>query len=283
MQFRSALTAVPIREAKQLVIVGQAWKSQDEAEAAGLRAKHALALALASLRMGADLGDKKRGSFLYRAALQMIEQQFAVRALNDVHGLMTYEADPAPRFASVEPPSILRTMQPARFVRALERGYASGHVPTESEFLAIELYNGSFFERSPRARFLTLVMAVAALIELPDRRQEAQEHVSLLISQTRDSATLTQREKDSLIGALRWLLKESIRRSGMRLAEERLGNREYMELSAAAFFDHCYDRRSRMVHGGGVRGDEPIVGATGASLGTFVADLIGGYHLGFDA
>jgi hypothetical protein len=126
-------------------------------------------------------------------------------------------------------------------------------------------------------------MAIEALLKPGDRRPEAREHVETLLAHTRDSEVLTPQEKSSMLGSLRWLLQESISLTGRQLALARLGERKYMNLPPGRFFGHCYDLRSQLVHGMGVRGDEAIVGTTAASLEVFVADLLAGFRIGFDA
>jgi hypothetical protein len=85
---------------------------------------------------------------------------------------------------------------------------------------------------------------------------------------------LSAEEKRSLVGGLRELRRESISSAGRRLAAERLGERTYMEMPAAKFFAHCYDLRSRLVHGGEPRPSRQEVGSAAAALGVFVSELL---------
>ena len=270
-----------IKDARDLVVTGESWDSEQDAREVGMRVKNSMMLALSTLRTGADFGDRRRGSFFYPAGLKMLERQTGERVLNDVHGLMTFTSHPPPRFAPMSA-SIERTIQPDRFLAAFERAYQTEYTPTEAESLAFELYNASFFERTPRTRFLTLVIAVEALLQPKERGPKAMAHVRYLIEQTQDSDALTDTEKASLTGSLSWLLHESISQTGRNLAAERLGERTYMELPAPAFFSHCYELRGDIVHPSGVKRDERIIDSTAATLQTFVADLLAGFRIGLD-
>jgi hypothetical protein len=174
-------------------------------------------------------------------------------------------------------------MQPDRFLRLFRRAYDLSWAPSERESLAFELYNESFFEKSPRARFLALVIAVEALLDPKPRGSTAAEHVQQLIDMTNASENLTESERNSIVSSLRSLRNESIAHAGRTMAQSRLAPREYMGMSAQNFFRHCYALRSKMVHGAGVRDDEPVIGSTAASLQTFVADVLAGALVGFDA
>lgn len=130
-------------------------------------------------------------------------------------------------------------------------------------------------------KFLCLVMAVEALLEPPPRSADARGFIDQVLRDL-SASDLADREKQSLAGSLRWLLKDSISSSGRLLARERLAGRLYDEMEPDKFFNLCYDLRSKLVHGHGVRGDDPIVGRTAATMELFVADLLAGYRIGFD-
>ena len=123
------------------------------------------------------------------------------------------------------------------------------HELTNRERLSLDLYNASFFEISPHARFLTLVMAVEALLEPEPRPDPVRAHVEELIRLTEMSGALPQNQKESLCGSLRWLLNESIGQAGRRLAREHLGAKTYGGLSGPQLFTHVYTLRSNLVHG----------------------------------
>jgi hypothetical protein len=145
---------------------------------------------------------------------------------------------------------------------------------SKRERVSFDLYNAAHFEKSERARFLTLVIAVEALLEPESRSLVAREHVTELIQITKNSQSLSNTERNSLIGSLNWLRNESIRGTARKLVEKRLGKREYMDLPAPMFFLKCYDLRSKIVHNGYWKGQPQSIGKYVAILETFVADLL---------
>ena len=95
-----------------------------------------------------------------------------------------------------------------------------------------------------------------------------------LIEKT-ELSDLEQREKDSVLGSLRWLKKESISQAGKRLVAARLGaEARYQDLSPPEFFAKCYTLRSNLVHGNKPFPSFEEVGALSAPLEVFVSDLL---------
>jgi hypothetical protein len=264
-----------IKDSEALVFKSEGWPSQEEAESASDRYSNALMLTLARLRIGADFGDRAPKSAFTRAGLAMIEAQNGCRVLNDVHGIMFYESDPAPRFVSFGA-NLLRGMSQDHFEKVFSQALANPRQLSPRDRLALELFNASFFQKTSDSRFLMLVMATETLIEPGPRSLVAADHVETLIRLTEGSEILSSEEKASLLGSLRWLRSESINQTGRKLAIARLGKRRYMEQSAPAFFSQCYSLRSRLVHGVHPFPTQAEVGNVVAQLEVFVSDLLSG-------
>lgn len=203
----------------------------------------------------------------------MLEQQLQAKVLDDVHGLVTYQDPPRTRFVRAEVTATgIKSVE--TFLTDFDALFHANPVFPPKQELAIDLYGASQFEASTCARFLTLLVAVEALLEPCDRSPGAQELVRSLIEQTAGS-NLPNAEKDSIVGSLNWLFKESIRKSGGRLAQEVLGQTQYGGTSASDFFTYCYDLRSQLVHEG--RFDDPDTDLLGLcnELERFVVALLG--------
>jgi hypothetical protein len=56
--------------------------------------------------------------------------------------------------------------------------------------------------------------------------------------------------KQSMLGTIQWLRKQSISQTGRDMAQSLLGNKEYLQMNAEQFFSHCYNIRSQIVHTG---------------------------------
>jgi hypothetical protein len=97
-------------------------------------------------------------------------------------------------------------------------------------------------------------------------------HVQSLIEATEQSG-LGKSETDSIKGSLSWLFNESIGQAGRRLAKT-LEPRRYKDEAPAAFFTHCYEMRSGLIHGIHPLPTRNEIDAWAAPLEVFVANLL---------
>jgi hypothetical protein len=217
----------------------------------------------------------KLGEWL-QMELAMLEQKLGQRVLNDVHRLMVFESEPPPLFAKLGPPSLIRGIPRERFEKVFLYAIAHPSEISNRERLSLDLFNSSFFQRSAGARFLSLVMAVEALLRPCARSRAATEHVEHLTNLTRESESLLASERDSLLGSLRWLLQESINQTGRRLATERLGAHTYMDRDPVRFFSYVYNLRSQLVHGSTSYPSHDVISSVVAALEGYVSDMLSG-------
>jgi hypothetical protein len=138
---------------------------------------------------------------------------------------------------------------PRKLIDTFQREYAHTRHLTEQQVLAIEIYASSFFDVSPRSRFITLVTAVEALLEPLKRANEVEALVEEFKDKTRQS-TIDQSTRDSIIGSLDRLGHESIGQAGRALASRLIPDESFDGQSSADFFTRCYDLRSRILHRG---------------------------------
>ena len=273
---------VPLSKSRDIVLRGGGFGNEHAALALAYKLRDALSVTFARLDMGADFGGSARRSFFTRHGLAMIEESTGQRALNDVHGVLAFEEEPSPRFISMGPSQLIRTMQPDRFECVLAAALDLADAIPERESLAFELYHASFFESGSRSRFLTLMIAIEALLEPELRSEVSRLHLASLVEATRTAPNLTSDEKKSLEGALRSLGNVSTRAKARRLAEARLGDRLYDSVPGLKFYERCYALRNRMVHGGR-HAEESETGHLAANLEVFVAHLLGHRLLHVDA
>lgn len=260
-----------IHEAEQIALRGGRYATAEDAQRAGEQWLSRLQVALARLRVGADFGLRSPRGGVTEHGLRWFEAMVGQRMLADAPGVLVFECDPPPRFASVSAEAAVG--KPVdRFMRFIEAGSDRNVVLGEREKLAFDLFSASFFETSADARFLLLMMAAETLIEQEQRPEEVRAHVARLIDATRESALATD-QVESLLTSLEWLKLESIGHAGRRLAGS-LGGREYMAEPAPRFFTRCYELRSQLVHGYFPRPEPGEVGTRAASLEGFVGDLI---------
>jgi len=259
-------------EAVDLVVRGGTYETAEQAEEAATRWEARLRVAFAELRIGADFGRRAPTGGFTPYGLKMFESS-GQRPLNDAHGIMVFECEPPPVFVAMGVEG--RVGKPGKeLLQRVAAAANAGVVETsERNELAFDLYSASFFQPSPDARFLMLMMALETLIEQEPRGQEAAAHVAQLVKATENAEDLSAEERESLLGALRMLRQESVGAAGGRLAAS-LGERTYMEEPAARFFRRCYEIRGALVHGHYPRPDRDVVGARAANLEGFVGDLL---------
>ncbi|MBY0572953.1 MAG: hypothetical protein K2P84_04685 [Undibacterium sp.] len=278
---RTGQDNLPIQESDQLVLVGSGYQTESEANTSGSRLQNALMVALARVRVGADFGHRAPKGIFTDHGFKWVEEQIGPRVLNNFHGLITFQSEPRPCFVSVEP-QMTRGANPEIFMSTLAQAIALQLQIPERVFLAYTLFNASFFQPSTDARFLFLVMSIEALLEPALRSTAAQNHVEMLIKQTK-SSSLPVEELNSILGSLHWLRRESINQAGKRLTTERLKGRVYGDKAASEFFSFCYQMRSNLVHGNFPVPTFEEVGRVAATLEIFVSDLLTGPFLGYPA
>ncbi len=270
-----------ILTAKELVLTGDGYASENDAKRAGERSQSALMVAFARHRVGADFGLRSpKGSFT-DFGLTMLQQELGQRVLNSEHGLMVFATEPKAKFASINATPV-RGVDPERLRTAFSNASKANPEFSDREAVAFSCFNASFFRQTADSRLLLLMMAIEALIDLRPRSDAAIAHVESLILQT-ELAPLSANERASMIGSLRWLSNESISQAGRNLSIERLGARLYKDLPSDKFFTHCYGLRSALVHGSIPYPSFEEVSNTVGHLEVFVADLLTVRFLGMPA
>jgi hypothetical protein len=271
---RSAAPETPIDESDTLILQSEGWPSEDQAQLAGAAAADALLRALARLRVGVDTGLRAPGGGGFtKVVLDEMWEKHGIRVMNERNGLVVFETDPPPAFSSFSASGI-RVIPGEQFSSALAAALSMDRPLPVQERVALDLFNASFFQVSADSRLVLLVMAIEVLLEPGPRPRRPLGHVRLLLALTRWSPFLAESDRQSLLGSLKWLKDESIRQAGIRLVTKRLPDKAYLGKSPKKFFDHCYELRSRLVHG---RLPLPQQGETGnaaATLEVMVSDLL---------
>lgn len=249
------------------------FDSEEDAFNTGKRVKDSLLLSGIKLRMGLDAGRDKARSWLGISVKDMMLKEHGVRIIDDIHGLSVYSEEYPILTGSASGVVIFSPIDAENFTSMLSVLYQRMPEISDKVRLSLELYAASHFEKSDRARFITLVLAIEALLEPKKRKNSAKEVVDGLIKYAKDSQ-LDDQVKNSFIGSLKWLYKESISYSLQEMAENYLIDRKYGDKSAKNFIKHCYDVRSKLVHNGRVDVEEANIGTLAAQLNLFLSDLL---------
>jgi hypothetical protein len=259
-------------DSDHLAIMGKGYLTEEEAWAAAGRWRGIVEKGFAWINLGADFGDRAPGGGFTGEGIRAMEEELGQRVIDDMPWASVFGCEPCPRFVRFGPVKGTAVKQPEGFFDAVAAAERLGLSVSERQRLAYALYSASFGQPSPDARFVMLVMAVEALIELEPRSQAARAHVDKLIADT-GAADLPENEVNSMLGALKWLRDESIRSAGKRLAAG-LGERRYRDEPPELFFVRCYDLRSRLVHGEVPRPSGSELDERALGLERFVSDLL---------
>ena len=127
-----------------------------------------------------------------------------------------------------------------------------------------------------------LAMALEILIDQQDRSGQITNYMNDFIGSIRADKEIPENEMTSVITGLKNLKRESVGQAGRRLVQEKLGDREYMDMSARKFFSFCYKIQSNLIHGNIPLPDKSLVGNAAANLQKMVADLLSGPLLDFE-
>jgi hypothetical protein len=269
----SCLDGKSISEGQQLVLSGGGFTSKEDAANVGKQLKDSLLLGGVKSRIGIDVGKDTAISTMGPDVKNNIFDKYGVKFIDDVHGLMIYSEEHPVQISSVSSPTLYSPANAEKFTNLVSALFCANPVLSDKVRLSLELYGASHYETSSRARFITLVIATEALIEPRDRDVMTRKTVYGLIKQVMNSG-LGGKEKDSLIGSLNWLYKQSISQALREMAERYLLDRQYANLIASKFISHCYDIRSKLVHKGNVDSDTVHIGALAAQVNIFLSDLL---------
>lgn len=271
---KSAEEGQRLCDATSLVLRAEGYATEEEAAREGERWRDVLSRAFARVHLAADFGDRKPFGTLTTAGEAWYSEQLGHPVLGDRPGVTVFVDQPGLRFAATHAEACRRPSEDRNRL-VLEEAARLDDRLQPRERLAFDLYSGSFFQPSADSRLLMLTMAVETMLDPQPRSAAAQDHVAALIEATETNDDLTEPERQSLHGSLKWLLDESIGQAGRRLAKT-LEPRTYDGKAPAAFFTRCYSMRSALTHGHVPRPDRGDVDLLAAHLETFVGDLLSG-------
>jgi hypothetical protein len=249
IRLNSGAIGTPIKDHACAAIIGGPYASEHQARTAAEKSKRALIYWAIEQRLGIDFGDGKQKSVVTNEGLAMLQNNHGCTLRNDTHGIDVYGHDEKLRFVQFHAKATLGK-NPPRLKDTFQREYLNSRQLTEKQVLACEIYTSSFFDVSPRTRFITLVTTIEALLEPLKRSDAVQALVTRLIATTKQQSTIDEPTKESIISSLGKVQYQSIGQAGRTLACRLLPNQSYNGQSSADFFTRCYNYRSQILHNG---------------------------------
>lgn len=259
-------------------IFGKSYKTREEACSAAEAIRIAVLYYSIQTRTGIDYGNHPgvSKSGVTQEALDLFTRLYndtygePTIALSDNLGMQIFEAQKQIIYSGFSGESG-EAVLPDKFVNSISQAYKGYRIDSAQKELAIELYTMSHFERTIAARFLILCTCLETLIETPPRTQKAFQYIERLVEQTK-SADIPNEDRDSLLGSLRHLKKESISQAGKKMSEALLGSKKYADKKPSDFFKYIYNLRSQLVHSGNL--DQRKISPIFNEIDKFVADIL---------
>jgi hypothetical protein len=127
---------------------------------------------------------------------------------------------------------------------------------TEKDALALELFNSSYFENSPRTQFLILIQMLETLAERANRPKNIISTLDEILKDLKAEKLRSQKRPDDaenigrIISSIGGLKKESITQAITRLAEGLCGEGKFGQLTSSEFVQKCYKIRGSLTHSG---------------------------------
>jgi hypothetical protein len=223
-------------------------------------------------RIGADYGFVGASGHVTRVGQKYVfGNGHKVQVIPEIPGLTVFPTEPAARFAIIGRPTVRGWTNAGLVVQALGIARGERKALDDRLRLACNIYGLASF-LSGEARFLSLVIALESLIVEARRPSDQIVMIDEIIEHVRQSS-LASPSADSMMGALREMKRQSIRASGKELVGILEGS-EYMGMPVRRFWDHIYDIRSRVSHGGLDSHSSVLASTATPEVGKLVADLI---------
>ncbi len=268
----SDVRGTPIKDHNRAAVLGKSFGSEEQARTAAEKSKLALLYWAIKQRTGIDFGDGKQRSYATAQYLAKQGEKYGCPVRNDIHGIDIYKHVKKLMFVSTIVKATVGKYPP-RLTDTFQREYLNNRHLTEKHMLACEIYASSFFDISPRSRFITLVTAVESLLELPKRSDKAEALVEEFKAKTTQS-TLDRTTINSIIGSLERVKYQSYSQAGRALAHQYLPSELFDERSSADFFTRAYDLRSQILHHGMISDDKDDIWHLSNVMEKFVNQLL---------
>lgn len=267
----SCLDSYSISTGKELALTSGGYSTKKEAFCSGIAMKNSLLVTGAKLRIGIDAGKNEATCWLNPTKEQNIITTHDTQIVDDVHGVLVYDEEHPITILSAIKGELILASNAQTFSSNLCDFFTVSGVLTEKQKLALELYGASRFEKSYRARFLTLILGIETLLNPEVRRNKVKEVVHHLCTYVAES-DLDDSEKKSIKGSLKWLNKDSITQSLRKMAKGYLTDKIYHGFNPEEFIKECYKVRSNLVHNG--KSDEENISVLVENLDVYLSDLI---------
>ncbi len=264
-----------LSESSEIYICTNGYSSVDEAKEEGKKIQKSILIASSLRRIFVDVGKDRATIIIPKELKEKLLNEYKVEFIEEVHGLDVYNASKNIKIVKGTQPTLVTVNKATDLIKDIQ-SLLSASISTylnDKELLAFELYGASGFEKSPRSRFLTLMLAIESMIEQKDRPPKIINAIKYLIK-IFETMNLNTDEIKSIKSGIFDLKIESISKSGQNLSKTLLGSKKYQGSDPSKFFKYCYKIRSNLVHNGEPNIPDHKFSGLAATLEIFVHDIL---------
>lgn len=281
-----SLDSETLNNSTQFSIESGGYETEEDARKHGMLIKHSALSYGAKFTIGIDVGKDTSNGGMSSYMKYWTFNELGLRIIDDIHGVSIYSENFPTSVGSVDTITLIRNLSADFFVKELSRLAAIVPNLDEKIILAMELLTASIFEKTPRTRFLTLVLAAESIVKTNERPQEVQELIDKLIEITSDAlgeindstadeekkkAKKQYRKINTSLGSLRnYSISESLQKQALKYLKEK----EYCGKKSDEFILKYYKARCQLVHDGKVEEDKFDINTMAANLEVYLKDLI---------
>jgi hypothetical protein len=240
------------RRLDSLILKETGFVDENAARAAGENARSALILAGLASIVPMDMGRDERKGLGFSHVLLDRWREYGVEVRPDVLGIDVFEESVTVSYMGVHAEGF-SSVNLGDFAETLGEFLQKAAVAKSVEALelACELHMSGAFDATNRARFITYITVLEILAERRQRPQEELGVITEAISNLNGRNDIAKASKDSLLGGLTELRKESISSSLRSVVEPlEVPHADLGDRSLDQFITDCYNARSKIVHGG---------------------------------
>lgn len=186
IKLKSSAIGKPIKDYAEAIIIGKSYTTEAQAREAAEKSKRSLIYWAVESRVGIDFGDGKPHSGVTKIGIARLQQKYGCPVRNEIHGIDAYEHNEHTIFVKTDGKATVGKATP-RLIETFQREYSNVKKFSEKQLLSSEIYTSSFFDASPRSRFITLVTAVEALLESTKHLDDVVELIEELKIETNQS------------------------------------------------------------------------------------------------
>lgn len=242
----------PIKAHPEVALIGGSFASETEARNAAEKSKQALLYWAIKYQLGIDFGAIiPQQGFVTDASLVFFKEKQKSPFRAHLKGIDVYEHKDELKFIKFDAKAIIGH-NTQNLITTFSDEYFHKHHFSAKLLLASEIYASSFFDVSPRSRFITLVTSVEVLLEQSPHHDDVQCLLNEFASKV-TALKIDKTTKASIVGQLSQLKRQSIGEAARALTNRLIPDEIFDGKSSTRFFKDSYKVRSDLVHEGTVK------------------------------